>query len=69
MECLNTTKNLKINKNKTIGEIVVVVEGESEEFRLLKYIFTNVLDYNYIPLTSLAILGLKIMTEFKFIGK
>ena len=28
----------------------MVVEGESEEFRLLKYIFTNVLDYNYIPL-------------------
>ncbi len=50
MECLNTTKNLRINKNKSIGEIVVVVEGESEEFRLLKYIFTNVLDYNYIPL-------------------
>lgn len=50
MECLNTTKNLRINKNKTIGEVVVVVEGESEEFRLLKYIFTNVLDYNYISL-------------------
>lgn len=50
MECLNTTKNLKINKNKTIGEVVVVVEGESEEFRLLKHIFTNVLNYNYIPL-------------------
>lgn len=26
------------------------MEGESEEFRLLKHIFTNVLDYNYIPL-------------------
>ena len=50
MECLNTTKNLKIKKNKTIGEVVVVVEGESEEFRLLKHIFTNVLNYNYIPL-------------------
>ena len=50
MECKNTIKNLKINKNKTIGEIVVVVEGESEEFKLMKYIFTNVLDYNYIPI-------------------
>lgn len=50
MECQNTIKNLKINKNKTIGEIVVVVEGESEEFKLMKYIFTNVLDYNYIPI-------------------
>lgn len=50
MECLNTTKNLKINKTKSIGEVVIVVEGQSEEFRLLKYIFTNVLDYNYVPL-------------------
>lgn len=50
MECLNTTKNLKIDKNKTIGVVVVIVEGEAEEFRLLKYIFTKVLDYNYIPL-------------------
>ena len=50
MECQNTTKSLKINKNKSIGEVIVVVEGESEEFRLLKYIFTNVLDYNYISL-------------------
>lgn len=47
MECQSTIKNLKINKNKTIGEIVVVVEGESEEFKLMKHIFTKVLDYNY----------------------
>lgn len=50
MECQNTIKNLKINKDKSIGEIVIVVEGESEEFRLLKYIFTNVLDYNYVTI-------------------
>lgn len=50
MECLNTTKNLKINKSKSIGEVVIVVEGESEEFKLLKYIFTNVLDYNYVTI-------------------
>ena len=49
MECQNTIKNLKINKNKTIGEVVVVVEGESEEFKLLKHIFVDVFDYNYIP--------------------
>lgn len=50
MECQSTTKNLKINKNKTIGEIVVVVEGESDEFKLLKHIFTEVLDYDYISI-------------------
>ena len=50
MECQSTIKNLKIKKDKTISEIVIVVEGESEEFKLLKHIFTNVLDYNYIPI-------------------
>ncbi len=40
MECQNTIKHLKINKNKAIGEIVIVVEGETEEFKLLKHIFT-----------------------------
>ena len=39
MECLNTTKNIKINKNKSIGEVIVVVEGEREEPKLLKYIW------------------------------
>lgn len=50
MECRNITKNLKINKNKSIGEVVILVEGESEEFKLLKHIFTEVLDYNYISI-------------------
>lgn len=50
MECQNITKNLEINKNKSIGEVVVVVEGESEEFKLLKHIFIDILDYNYVPL-------------------
>lgn len=50
MECQNTTKNLKINKDKRIGTIVIVVEGEEDEFRLLKHIFTKVLDYNYISM-------------------
>ena len=48
MECQNTTKSLKINKNKSIGEVVIVVEGEKEEFKLLKHIFTKILDYNYV---------------------
>lgn len=63
MECLNTTKNLKINKNKTIGEIIVIVEGEREEFKLLKYIFTNVLNYNYIPLKRNKIISDKFISN------
>lgn len=49
MECQNTTKKLKINQEKSIGRVVVVVEGESEEFKLLKHIFVDLFDYNYIP--------------------
>ena len=45
MECQVTTKNLKINKNKTIGTIIIVVEGESDEFYLLKHIFTKVFHF------------------------
>ena len=50
MECQNTIKNLKINKNKTIEKIVIILEGEEDEFRLLKHIFTKILNYNYISL-------------------
>ena len=50
MESQHTTKNLKINKKKTIGTIVIVVEGEEDEFRLLKHIFTNILDYSYVSM-------------------
>ena len=50
MECQSITKHLKINKNKSIGEVVIVVEGESEEFKLLKHIFTHVFDYNYLSI-------------------
>ena len=48
MDCQTTIKNLKINKNKSIGEVVIVVEGEDEEFKLLKHIFTEILDYSYV---------------------
>ena len=50
MECLNTIKNLKINKEKVIGTVIIIVEGESDEFDLLKHIFTEVFDYNYISM-------------------
>lgn len=63
MECQSTIKHLKINKTKSIGEVVIVVEGESEEFKLLKHIFTQVFDYNY-----LSIRRNKIMKD-KFVSK
>lgn len=50
MECQNITRKLQINKDQSIGEVIIIVEGEDEEFRLLKHIFTNILDYNYVSI-------------------
>ncbi len=50
MECQNTIKTLKIDKDKTIGDVIIIVEGESEEFKLLKHIFIDIFDYNYYPI-------------------
>ena len=44
----NIIKNLKINKDKNIGNVIVVVEGEEDEFKLLKQIFEKILDYNCV---------------------
>ena len=52
MECQNTTKSLKINKNKSIGEVVIVVEGEKEEFKLLD-LFGKVIEQNSQNMISL----------------
>lgn len=48
MECLNTTKSLKINFKRNIGSVLIIVEGANDEFELLKHIFRDVLHYNYI---------------------
>ena len=48
MECLDTTKSLKINFKRNIGTVLIVVEGAKDEFELLKHIFRDVLHYNYI---------------------
>lgn len=50
MECQTTTKNLIFNKDKSIGKVIVVVEGDTEEFKLIKHIFHRILDYEYIPI-------------------
>lgn len=48
MDCLNTTKSLKINLKRNIGTVVLIVEGASDEFKIFKQIFRNILHYNYI---------------------
>ena len=48
MDCLDTIKSLKINLKRNIGTVLIIVEGSSDEFELLKQIFKNILHYNYI---------------------
>ncbi len=48
MECLDTIKSLKINLKRNIGTVLIIVEGASDEFLLLKHIFRDILHYNYI---------------------
>lgn len=48
MEFLDTIKSLKINLKRSIGTVLIIVEGASDEFELLKQIFGKVLHYNYI---------------------
>lgn len=40
--------NMKINKDKSIGRVLFIVEGGKTEFSLLQKIFCNVLGYEYI---------------------
>lgn len=63
MECQSIVKHLKINKNKSIGEVVIVVEGESEEFKLLKHIFTKIFDYNYLSIRRNKIIRDKFISK------
>lgn len=61
MECLNTTKTLKLIKDKRVGTVIIVVEGQEDEFRLLKHIFTKILNYNYVSMKR----GKTVQYEFK----
>ncbi len=48
MEYQDITKHLKINTKKNIGTVIIIVEGEKDEFDLFKQIFVNILNYKYI---------------------
>ncbi|MGL4760324.1 MAG: hypothetical protein ACRCWG_02600 [Sarcina sp.] len=39
--------NVTINKNKSIGQVVFIVEGQKTEPNILRNIFTNIFDYQY----------------------
>ncbi|MDR2091251.1 MAG: hypothetical protein LBP62_06375 [Clostridiales bacterium] len=39
---------IRINKDKNIGKVIYVVEGQKKELTLLKHIFTKIFDYTYV---------------------
>ena len=41
-------KQFILNKNKSIGKVIYIVEGGKKEFTLLSHIFTEVLNYSVI---------------------
>lgn len=40
--------NIVLNRNKSIGKVVFVVEGDKKEHTLLRHVFNHVLDYSVI---------------------
>lgn len=48
MDCQSMGMLMKINKDKSVGRVLFIVEGGKTEFSLLRRIFCNVLGYEYI---------------------
>ncbi len=42
------TNRIRIQKNKNIGKVVYLVEGEKTEIELLKHIYTHVFQYDFV---------------------
>lgn len=47
MEFQITTSNIKLNKNKSIGHVLFIVEGADTEFKILRKIFNGIFGYKY----------------------
>lgn len=47
MDCQILKKNLKLNKNKSIGKVLFIVEGGKTEEYILRKIFTRIFDYEF----------------------
>ncbi len=49
MDCRTILEsNIELIKNKRIGRVIFIVEGNKTEVLLLKYIFMNILGYSYV---------------------
>ena len=56
---------MKLNKNKSIGRVLFIVEGSRTEFSILRRIFCNILGYSYIEKRRIQ----HISIYFNYIGK
>lgn len=54
---------MKINKDKSVGRVLFIVEGGRTEFNLLRRIFCDVLEYEYIQKTRQSIILKSIKVE------
>jgi hypothetical protein len=48
---------IRLNKEKNIGKVLIIVEGLKTEFFLLHKIFTQIFDYNYEKLDRIERYG------------
>lgn len=48
MDCQILNKNFKFNKDKNIGSVLYIVEGERREINLLGHIFKEILKYDEV---------------------
>lgn len=48
MDCQTTTRTFNLNKEKNIGKVIYIVEGEDTEIQIIKTIFHKILGYEII---------------------
>ena len=57
------TYNIRLNKNKSIGKVVYIVEGDRKEHSLLRHIFERILDYTVVDVKRKQSSYLKYMSK------
>lgn len=49
-------RKISLNRNKSIGKVVFIVEGDKKEHTLLAHIFRNILDYSIVDVKSIPVI-------------
>lgn len=55
MDCQTTTRTFNLNKEKNIGKVIYIVEGEDTEIQIIKTIFHKILGYDIIQKREMEI--------------